>query len=52
VKTAADVYTPVECDVVEINQAAKEKPEIVNEDAENNGWLMKIKVKDSKKIGK
>lgn len=43
VKAVAEVYTPVAGEVVEINEALVDDPELVNEDPHADGWLVKIK---------
>ncbi len=43
-KTSADIYTPVEGEVTEINEALEDAPEKVNEDPHGDGWLFKLKV--------
>lgn len=43
VKAASEVYMPVSGEIVEINEALLEKPELVNEDCYTEGWLVKIK---------
>ncbi len=43
VKAVSDIYTPVGGEVVEINKAIVEKPETVNQDPFEKGWLVKIK---------
>ena len=48
VKSAEDVFSPVNGKITEVNQAVASKPEILNQDPYAN-WLVKIKVaKDSK----
>lgn len=42
VKTAADVYAPVNGKVVEVNESLEETPEKVNEAAYSDGWLFKL----------
>ncbi|SHH41525.1 glycine cleavage system protein GcvH [Thermosipho atlanticus] len=42
VKAASDVYAPVSGKIVEINSELDSSPELVNEDAEGKGWLVKI----------
>ncbi len=42
VKTASDLYSPVGGEVVEINEALNDEPELVNEDAFAT-WLFAIK---------
>jgi len=43
VKAASEVYAPIAGEVIEINEALLEKPELINEDAYSEGWLIKIK---------
>jgi glycine cleavage system H protein len=42
VKAASDIYSPISGEVVEINQAAVDSPESVNQDA-YSAWLFKLK---------
>lgn len=42
VKAAADIYTPVEGKVTDINQALIDNPEGLNEDPYEKGWLLKL----------
>jgi len=46
VKAAADVYAPMSGEVVAINEALEDQPELVNEDAFGEGWLLKIQPSD------
>ncbi|MBI4725243.1 MAG: glycine cleavage system protein GcvH [Rhodomicrobium sp.] len=50
VKAASDVYTPVSGEVVEVNEALSNKPELVNEDAEGAAWFFKIKLADPSEL--
>ena len=50
VKAASDVYSPVSGTVVEINNALEDAPEIINEDPEDKGWFMKIKIQDESEL--
>lgn len=43
VKAVAEVYTPVAGEVVEVNDAVVDDPELLNEDPQNEGWLIKIR---------
>lgn len=47
VKAVAEVFTPVAGEVIEINEALKDDPQLVNEDPHADGWLVKIKYSDS-----
>jgi glycine cleavage system H protein len=50
VKAAADVYSPISGEVVEVNTKLDESPELINEDAFGAGWLFKIKVADESDV--
>ncbi len=50
VKAAADVYAPVGGEVIEINEALDDAPELVNNDAFGKGWLFKIKVNEESEV--
>ena len=49
VKAASDLISPVSGEVVEINEALEDAPELINEDAFGN-WIMKVKVSDAGEI--
>ncbi|MFL7812404.1 MAG: glycine cleavage system protein GcvH [Anaerolineales bacterium] len=44
VKAAADVYMPVSGEIVGINEALADTPELINEDPYGGAWLIKIKM--------
>ncbi len=44
VKAASDIYAPVSGKVVKVNEALNATPEIVNEAAEDAGWLAWLEV--------
>jgi len=44
VKSAFDLYTPVSGEVIEINKALEDAPELVNEDPYGEGWMIKVKM--------
>ncbi|HEY2291030.1 MAG TPA: glycine cleavage system protein GcvH [Thermoanaerobaculia bacterium] len=43
VKAVAEVFTPVAGEVVEVNDAVVDDPELLNEDPHGEGWLIKIR---------
>ena len=47
VKAVSDLFTPASGEVLEINQAVVEKPELVNSDPHGAGWLIRIKLSDA-----
>ncbi|MCL5265670.1 MAG: glycine cleavage system protein GcvH [Chloroflexi bacterium] len=50
VKAASDLYAPVSGKVVEVNDALKEHPELVNESPYDKAWMIKVKLKDKKEL--
>ena len=44
VKTVSDLNMPVEGEVLEINEAINDQPELVNNDPYGQGWMIKISV--------
>ncbi len=46
VKAASDVYAPVSGEIVEINDALADAPEIVNQEPYNGGWMFRIRASD------
>ncbi len=51
VKTVSDLFMPVSGEVLEVNAALEDKPELVNEDAYGKGWLIRIAVSDTAELG-
>lgn len=43
VKAVAEVYTPVEGEVIEVNEELTEKPDLINTDPYGRGWIVKLK---------
>ncbi|UNE53584.1 glycine cleavage system protein GcvH [Bartonella machadoae] len=50
VKAASDVYAPLDGEVVEINEALADNPELVNQKAEKEGWLWKMTLQDETQL--
>ena len=46
VKAASEVYTPISGEVIEVNEALEENPELVNTSPYEDGWFFKLKVSD------
>ena len=51
VKAASDVYTPVSGTVLEGNPALSDQPDLVNSDAEGEGWFFRITLSDEDELG-
>jgi glycine cleavage system H protein len=50
VKAVSDLVSPVSGTVVEVNEAIIENPGVINDDAMNNGWLVKIEMDSEKEL--
>lgn len=46
VKAVADLYLPVSGEIIEINEAVVDGPELVNKDPLEDGWLLKVRLGD------
>lgn len=46
VKAASDVYSPVSGTVIEANADLADTPNLVNDDAEGDGWFFKLTLSD------
>jgi glycine cleavage system H protein len=51
VKAVAEIYTPVGGEIVEINTALEDSPELVNEDPHGDGWFVKLRVASADELG-
>src|SRR5919108_4003092 len=50
VKAASDIYSPVSGKVTQVNETLNDAPEIVNESAEDAGWMALIEVADPAEV--
>jgi glycine cleavage system H protein len=46
VKAASDVYMPVSGEILEINEALEDSPELVNQDPFGEAWFVRIAIAD------
>jgi glycine cleavage system H protein len=44
VKTVSDMFMPVSGEIVEVNPALEESPDVVNKDPYGKGWMVKIRI--------
>ena len=42
VKAASDIYSPIDGEVIEVNETLDDTPELVNSDAYGDGWLFRV----------
>lgn len=47
VKAASDLFAPVSGEVVAINESLVDRPELVNEDPYEGGWMVKVQPADA-----
>ena len=50
VKAAADIYAPVAGEVIAVNEALEDAPELINNDSFGEGWIFKLKVRDESDV--
>ena len=50
VKAAADLYSPVSGEVVEVNEALRADPSLANSDPLGAGWFFKVKLADASQL--
>ena len=50
VKAASDVYAPITGEIVEVNEALENSPELVNTDPYGDGWMFKIRAEDPEEV--
>lgn len=44
VKTVSDLYLPIDGEVIEVNPAIDNQPDLVNTDPYGQGWMVRVKV--------
>ncbi len=50
VKAVSDLFSPVGGTIVEVNTAATDSPEVVNEEPYGSGWLIKVEMSDTSQL--
>jgi glycine cleavage system H protein len=46
VKTVSDLFMPLSGEIIDFNSELESRPELVNEDPYDSGWIIKIKLSD------
>lgn len=49
-KAAADVYSPVSGEIIEVNHALSTHPDLINQSAEKEGWIAKIRLSNPSEV--
>ncbi|HPA86844.1 MAG TPA: glycine cleavage system protein GcvH [Bacteroidales bacterium] len=50
VKTVSDLFMPVGGEILEVNPALEDSPDLVNKDPYGEGWMIKIKISDPAEV--
>ena len=50
VKTVSDLFLPLSGEVIEFNEALVTKPEVVNSNPYESGWMIKMKISNPSEI--
>ena len=50
VKTVSDLYMPVDGEIVKVNPALEDTPELVNSEPFEGGWMIRIKMGDPSQL--
>ncbi|MCT8344271.1 MULTISPECIES: glycine cleavage system protein GcvH [Photorhabdus] len=50
VKAASDIYAPLSGEIIAVNEALNDAPELVNSEPYNEGWLFRIKASDESEL--
>ena len=50
VKTVSDLFMPLSGNVMEVNEALADAPDLVNSDAFGEGWMIKVKMSDPSEL--
>ena len=51
VKTVSDLLAPVAGEVIEVNAALADRPELVNDDPYGEGWMIKLRLAGRREPG-
>jgi len=47
VKSVSDVYAPVGGEIIEVNGKLEDSPDLINQDAFGEGWIVKMRLSDA-----
>ena len=50
VKTVSDLFMPISGTITEVNPALESNPELVNQEAYQNGWMVKIELSNPSEL--
>ncbi|GAB5538105.1 MAG: glycine cleavage system protein GcvH [Salibacteraceae bacterium] len=50
VKTVSDLFMPISGEVIAVNEKLADQPDLVNQDAYGEGWMVKVRISDSSQL--
>jgi glycine cleavage system H protein len=50
VKAVSDVFAPLSGEIVEVNEALNDSPELINAEPYDAGWLVKVRLSDTSEV--
>ena len=50
VKAASDIYSPIDGEIIEINQNLTNDAALINQSAETSGWIFKLKISNHSQL--
>lgn len=50
IKSVSDIYSPIGGKIIEVNNALKDSPELLNIEPYDGGWIAKLKINDDSEI--
>ena len=50
VKAVSDLFAPVSGEVIEVNEALRDAPELLNSDPFGEGWIVKVNLTDAAQL--
>jgi glycine cleavage system H protein len=50
VKAVSDIFAPAGGEVIAVNAAVQERPEVLNEDPYGEGWLVRVRLSDPSEL--
>jgi glycine cleavage system H protein len=51
-KAAADIYSPVSGEILEVNSQLSQSPQLINQSPETEGWIFKIRLSNLAEVEK
>ena len=50
VKAASDIYSPIDGEIIEVNQNLNNDASLINQSAEASGWIFKLKISNQSQL--